>query len=295
MMATVLAWGTNFVAVKVIYTQIAPSTLALTRAIPMFFALLALCKCQGLELRYRGFRDATLLMGLGALSMGVYMVFFLEALKYVTAADGAILMASSPIWVTLLACLFKQESFRPTVLLGAVVALVGVGLVTARTGPLAIDPKGVGLMLTAALCWAFSVVLSKWLMADRTPLQVLMLSMPGCFLVLLPYGFQSTVQTPWSEVHLTTWLALGHISLLAGAVGFFGFYRAVRDIGPVGAMLHQFFVPPTAMITGVLLLGDRVIAIQIAGMCLVFAGVYLAQQARKGDLPEPLTARGEAR
>ncbi len=294
-MLTVLAWGTNFAIIKVLYQELLPSTVALARAIPMAVALVLICRWQGLPLRYKSPRDAAVLLALGMLSMGVYMFFFLEALRYVTAADGAILMATSPIWTTLLACLFKQEKFDWIVLGGALLALVGVGLVTARTGPLAMDPRGVGLMLTAALCWALSVVLSRRLMRTRSPLQVLTLSMPGSLIVLLPYGGASLMSTPWLQLQPATWLALGHISLLAGALGFFGFYRAVKDIGPVGAMLHQFLVPPTAMITGILLLKDAVLPVQILGMMLVFAGVWGAQRARRNASEEPLAAGSESR
>lgn len=282
MLLTVLCWGVNFVAVKYLYAFMSPPVLALGRAVPMALALVLICRWQGISLRY-GSRSETLkILGLGALSMGIYMVFFLEGLRFVGAAEGAILMATSPLWTAVFAAWFGQERFRWGVALGGFVALVGVTMVVA--GPQRVDPRGVALELVAAACWALSVVLSKPLMSNRKPLELLTLSMPGSFLILIPYGFMEAARTPWASFDFLTWGAFAHVSLLAGALGFFGFYRAVQDIGPVGAMLHQFLVPPTAMITGVLLLGAHPAPVQIAGLFVVLAGVWWGQRARLQNL-----------
>lgn len=281
---TVLAWGINFPAIKLLYLEWQPPTVALLRAIPMYFLLLAVCKAQGLDLRYRGWPDAARVLGLGAISMGVYMVLFLEGMKRVTASEGAILLATSPLWTALLSGLAGIERIQPKTVAGFLIALSGVGLVVGKLDVSFSHWTGVALLLASALCWASSVVLSKPLMRDRKPLQLLTMSLPGCLVFLLPYGSVGALLTPFSSTSPVTWVCFAHITLLAGALGFFGFYKGVDDLGPTGAMQYQFFVTPVAMVATLVLHRDPIQLIQVVGAGLVLVGVYVSETARRQAL-----------
>ena len=53
--------------------------------------------------------------------MGAYQVFFMEGMRGTTSAEGAIVLATIPIFVFLLSCLFKQEKFSGSALVGTIV------------------------------------------------------------------------------------------------------------------------------------------------------------------------------
>ena len=276
---TVLVWGFNFVAVKVLYQQMTPAAVSLVRFVPMYLLLLLFCRLRGESLKYT--RDSLPVLIQGFLSMGIYMVVFLEGMDRTSPAEGAIILASAPIFVAIFSVLAKQERFTPGAVLGAVVAFIGTAIVIAA-GAKSSGGSMVGnlLILASAIVWAYSAVLSKPLVNRYSPVQSLTLSMPAALLVLIPYGLVATIQTPWKDFTPTTWGMLIHVVFGAGVLGFVGFYEGVKAQGPAAAMMYQFFVPIVAAIFGYWILGQHLTGLQLFGLAVVIAGVSIASRAR---------------
>lgn len=277
---TIAAWGFNFVALKLVYEQVTPAATSLIRFAITFIAMVPICLLFREPLKYpKG--ESLKILWLGFVAMGAYMILFLEGLSRTTPADSAIILATSPIFTYFFAIIAKQEFFSVRALLGSLVAFVGVGVVvlgagTGDNGTL----LGNALTLVSSVVWAYSAVFSKPLMQKYSPARVFTLAMPGSLLALIPYGIRSVIQTDFTALTPTTWGMILHVSLLAGALGFTGFYVGVRQVGAAGAMLYQFLVPPIAMLCAVALLGKQITAIQVAGFLLVVAGVVWATRAR---------------
>ena len=277
--ATVLVWGFNFVAVKLLYEQMTPAALSLVRFVPMYLLLVLLCLFRRESLKYT--RETVPVLWQGFLSMGVYMILFLEGMQRTSPAEGAIILAAAPVFVAILSVLAKQERFTPGAILGAVIAFVGTAIVIASgsksgNGSLA----GNVMILSSALVWAYSAVLSKPLVTRYSPIQSLTLSMPGALLVLVPYGLMDTVKLQFSEFSAQSWVMLAHITLGAGLIGFLGFYEGVRAKGPSAAMMYQFFVPIVAAACAWLIMNQKLNFWQAVGLTIVILGVYIASRAR---------------
>ena len=286
-----VCWAFNFVALKLVYGQIDPSTLALTRFAVMWSVLALICRLAGFSLRYAK-EDFIRLMTLGFLSMGVYIIVFLEGMQRTTATDGAILLATSPIWTALIAVLFRHERFSWGALGGAVVAFGGVAFVV-LSGSQGGHGQVIGnvLILISALLWALCAVLTRPMVEKYPPIQALTLSLPGALPLLLVYGLWSTVQTPWMSLSTVTWLSFLHVCLLAGVVGFIGFYAGVKQIGSGNAMLYQYFVTPLAAGFAWLVLGQPPAPLQLIGLVIVVMGVVWSTRSRSAS-PPPLSEPG---
>lgn len=275
-----LTWGFNFVALKLVYEQMTPAAVALVRYLGMFALLVAFSVARRESLRYpRG--DALRLLVLGFLSMGVYMVFFLEGMRESAPAEGAIILSTSPIFTALIAAAVGQERLNRGAFGGALLAFAGVAVVVlggsgAGHGKL----LGNALILIAAVIWAASTVYSRPLVERISPFRVLTLSMPGALIVLVPYGLRPALETPWSALMPATWSMLAYVAVFAGAVGFVGFYEGVRQIGGPAAMVYQYFVPVIAALSAWLVLGGTLNGVQFGGMAVVLTGVALSNRAR---------------
>jgi drug/metabolite transporter (DMT)-like permease len=287
---TVLSWGFNFVALKLLYREMSPAAVGLVRFVLMYACVLAVCWVLKEPLKFPAGKRTPILIQ-GALSMGIYIVLFLEGMARTGAAEGAIILASAPIFTGLIAVAAKQEPFRMGVLLGGLLALCGVATVVlggaAATNAVELQSKILGdvLILISALVWAGQAVLSKPIVSRVSPRQLLALGMPAALVILLPYGFTATMAVQWSSLSVHTWMYIAHVTLLAGAVGFAGFFAGVRKIGASSAMLYQFFVPPLAALTEWLFLGKALHPIQFVGLALVLAGVTVASRSRHIPLP----------
>lgn len=290
LLVTALSWGFNFIALKLAYLQLSPAALTFARYLAMGAVLIVLCWSMRLSLRYPQGEVGRLLF-LGFLSLGVYIVVFMEGMNATSATDGAILLSTAPVWTAILAVAFRHEKFSLGALLGAIVAFLGVAVVVANRqngdqGTLV----GNGLVLLAALLWAFSAVLMKPVVIKMHPLRALTLSMPGALPILLPYGLMATLEVDWAALSVPTWLSFAHIVLLAGCAGFIGFYAGVRQIGSANAMLYQYFVTPIAAGFAWLVLGERPSWPQGIGVVVVIAGVIWSTSARSRSQVAPAEA-----
>ncbi|BBO24732.1 MAG: hypothetical protein AMXMBFR19_11670 [Chthonomonadaceae bacterium] len=287
LLLTVTAWGLNFVALKVVYLEVGPAALGFTRSLIMLATLVPVCWLAKAPLRYERSTAALILLQ-GFISMGLYMVAFLEALRLTGPAEGALVLSTCPVLTTLLAMAVRQEAFRWATLLYALVAFGGVALVIAGGVALrSTSLMGYLLMVLAALTWAVGTVISKPLVQKHSPYTVLTLSIPGALPVLATYGLWDTLHTPWTSLSGLTWLAYGFVALVAGTFGFVGFYVGVRQIGATGAMLYQYLVPVVAAVAAWLWLGQSLVGVQWLGMAITLAAVFQATRSRSRELRPP--------
>jgi drug/metabolite transporter (DMT)-like permease len=278
----VLAWGFNFVAVKLLYLQMTPAALAIVRFVPMYLLLVLVCKLRKEPLQYT--RDTLPVLWQGFVSMGVYMLLFLEGMELTNAAEGAIMLATAPIFSAIFSVLAKYERFTPGAILGAVVAFAGTAMVIAagsKTGGGTL--AGNAMLISSAIVWAYGAVLSKPMVTKYSPVQSLALSMPGAILILVPYSIWDAVRHPWvsatNYTHQTWWMLL-HVIVGAGVIGFVGFYEGVKEIGPAQAMLYQYFVPILAAVSAYLVFHTSLNFLQALGLAVVIGGVAFATRAR---------------
>lgn len=281
LLLTVLSWGFNFVALKLLFAQgMTPAAVSLVRFVLMWLVLAGLCLTQG---RFPWYPKGEIwrYLSLGMMSMGIYMILFLEGMARTSPAEGAIILATSPIFTALLAVAFKQDQFSWAAIGGTVLAFLGVTMVI-----LAGHHTGGGqlvgnlLVLASAGVWAFCAVMTRTLVQKDTPLNVLTLSMPGALPLLIPFGIGASLSTNWGQLDWVGWLMLAHIVILAGVVGFVGFYVGVRQVGSAGAMLYQFLVPPLAAFFAWLTLHDHLEVLQAVGLGVILAGVAWSTRAR---------------
>ncbi len=284
LLVTAVCWAFNFVALKRLYAEMPPPVVAIARFAIMESLLVALCLAGKQSLRYpKG--EALKILGLGFLSMGLYMVAFLGGMQGTTAAEGAIVLATSPIFTMLVAAAIGKEPFCRASIFGTFLALGGVALIVFSGGASTHGTLwGNGLVLLAAVLWAGSAVTTRILVADMEPLRLLTLCMPGGLLALLQYGGRAALEFDYGTVTPTGWWMLGHVAILSGVVAFLGFYIGVKQIGAGRAMLYQYLVPGMAALFGWAVLGQAMTLVQLVGLAVVITGVWLAQAAHQRAL-----------
>jgi len=283
--ATMLFWAFNFVAVKLAYREVSPAALGLVRTVATYLMMVVFTAACGESLGYpRG--SAARFLAMGFVASGLYMVAFLEGMGRTSPAEAAILLSTSPLFVMLLSAWLGYERLRRGTVLGALAALAGVALVAApEPGSAGSHLLGNGLILLGSALWAVGVMLAKPLSEAHSPYRVLMLSLPGALVVIVPYGLGATVHTEWAALHPITLAMVAYVAVFAGGVAFSLFYLGVRQVGPTGAMLYQYAVPPAAALLAWAILGDPVRPSQVAGMALTYAGLTWALRSRVAPRP----------
>jgi drug/metabolite transporter (DMT)-like permease len=284
-------WGASYMFIKVADRAFAPATMMMLRlALAASLLMVVLAAQRGWRATVRDFRRLGWEgFGLGVVNGAIPFTLIAWGEKYIDSGVAAIANASMPIFVVLLAIRFKpSETVRGLRLAGFALGLVGVGVLAG------VHPEGgwwgvAGTLavVVASVSYAVGALWGQHLVARTSGLTLAAASMLGGLLVLLPLGlWQLPSQAPgWKESGSVVALAV-----IGTAVAQIILYRVLRSDGAARVSLVTYLLPITALIYGVLLLGEPLTWQELAGMALILGGVSLGSGAVRLPRREPLAA-----
>ncbi|MHA6689132.1 EamA family transporter [Devosia sp. A449] len=268
-LAVVFIWGLNFVAIKWGVAEISPYLLTGLRylgcALPAVFFIRRPPVSWWLLIAYG--------LSVGVLQFGLLFA----AMKFgMPAGLASLLMQVQVFFTMILAVLFLGE--RPTLpqLGGALVALLGLGIIGAEhLGGTMLMP--LLMTLLAALFWAISNILTKRAgkidMLGFVVWSSLVAPLPMLALALLIDGPQVVVELfSISPRALASMLFIAYGSTLVGYVG----WAVLLGRHPASLVApFSLLVPVVGFAAAYVLLGEQVSLLEIAGSALIFVGLVL--------------------
>ena len=207
------------------------------------------------------------------------LAFWHWSIQYTSVANSTLLANLASIFVTLAAWLLWKQRPSGLFLAGLALALLGVALlVRASLGGSPTALLGDGLGVVTAMFYAWYLLSVKGL-RDRGAgtLGLMAATTTITAVILLPVALASgeallpATSTGWLKL-----LGLAWISHAAGQ-GLIAYALALLPAGfaSVGLLLQ----PVMAAVFAWMLLGEPLVALQIAGGAVVLAGIYLARKA----------------
>jgi len=274
----VIFWGVSFVATKAVLREVPPVTLIFTR-----FAIGALVLF--LIVRQLPPRDAWPSLALmGFIGVFVHQMLQAFALTMTTATNTGWLIGITPIWSAVLSAIVLRERFGFWKVLGLTGGFAGVLLVVTRgdfSARVLGRPSTLGdlLILISTVNWAVYTVIGHKIIRRLGPRRATSGAMLFGVLMLAPFFL---AQRGWKQIpnlSATGWGALLFLAIGCSALGYLFWYGALEHIeaSRVAALLYA--EPLVTFIAAVLLLGEQVSVITVAGGALVLASVVLMQYA----------------
>ncbi len=287
---TVLAWETEFVAIRAVGADFSPGPLALGR-------LLVGTAVLGLLLLPRGWvrptsREWVYLLVCGVGWFGVYNVALNAAEQHLDAGTTAMLVNIGPILIAVFAGLWLGEGFPRWLVIGMAVAFGGVLLIGSSTRGSGADLTGVLLAVLAAVTYAIGVVAQKPVLRRLPSIQVTATACAIGALCCLPWAgalVGELADAPGSSIAGMVYLGAVPTAL---AFSTWGYALARTDAGKLGAT--TYLVPPIVIGLGWLLLDEVPPALAVAGGAVCLVGVVLSRR-RARPVAEPVALAGEAR
>ena len=227
------------------------------------------------ELQLLSGRNLHVGVALGAVGYAGMSGFYFLGLEFMTAGMVAIVLYTYPAFVFVLAATFLDEPVGRRNLVALVATLGGVALITGAD-PAAADPRGVGIVLVAAVIYASYITVSRTTLEDVSAPTLTAHVMPAAAVSFLVIGLATdTLAMPEGAV---AWGSVLGIAVLATAVPIFAFFAGLSRIGAGSAAILSTLEPVVTVVLGALFLAEPVSTVVVIGGTLVLAGVILVAQ-----------------
>jgi O-acetylserine/cysteine efflux transporter len=272
----VVAWGLNFVVIKVGLHSMPPLMLAGLRFLLVAFPALLFVARPKVPL--------SLLLGYGlTISFGQFAFLFCAINFGMPAGLASLVLQAQAFFTIILGAFVFRERLQLKQVAGITLAVFGVlVLVEGSLSGQHVALLGFMLTLAAALSWACGNIFNKKIMQLPQPPAIMSLVVWSALVPIVPFFVASLIfdgpavmLQSLVSLDVTTVLSLVYLAFIATIVGYgiwgtlLGRYETWR-VAPLSLL-----VPVVGLASAALLLGETLSVLQLLGALLIMAGLYI--------------------
>ncbi|WP_245943805.1 DMT family transporter [Acuticoccus kandeliae] len=276
LVALSIVWGGSFY-----FNAIAVSALPVFTVVVARVGLAALILAAVLRLTGRPFPRAPRILGafvvMALLNNVIPFSLIVAGQREIGAGVAAILNASTPLFTVLFAhVLTADEKLTANRLAGVVLGLGGVGVMVGLDAVSAMGGHVVAQLLCvgAAISYAFAGIFGRrFARMGVPPITTAAGQLAASTLVLMPVML--AVDRPWT-LAMPGWdviAALVAVASLSSALAYVLYFRILSTAGATNLVLVTFLVPVSAILLGILFLGEILRPQHLAGIALIGLGL----------------------
>lgn len=227
-------------------------------------------------------KDLPWLIGMGAISIGIFHVFWNKAVVMIGASLATVVQCNAPIFVTIMAWFIFGEKITTKKIIAVVLAVVGTVLVSGinGVGEWKIVPLGLLIALGSAITYGSLSLFGKKLSGEYNAWTIMFYIFSIGTLTL--FTVQLGQPDPWPTSASFLPLFIGFV-LISTIVGFTLYTTSLKylpaSVASITATSEIFFASVLAFI----FLQERMDLWQILGSILIIAGVVLVSLAKEND------------
>lgn len=274
-------WGGSIVAQKMALGSFSPVEASVLRDTGGLVILLTTWWWQDGTFAKLTKADVRTLCWLGLCVLGNHLLILI-GLRYVNGAVAGVIIGSSPVATALLSAILIQDVPLRTVWVGAVLSCAGVGLVSVAGFSAAGDQPLLGglLVFLGVVSWALYSIGSRSIMERVSALTVNWTTLLVATVLQVPllWTDRKMQEAGVASVTTTDWFALGYLIVFATAVAQQAWLFGVRGVGPSRASVLGNLTPVAAVGLSALILHESVGAVEVIGIILILAGVWVVHR-----------------
>jgi drug/metabolite transporter (DMT)-like permease len=278
-------WGSTFLAIHYALETLPPLLTAGIRHTVAGSLLLGWAMA-------RGFRP-TRANWLAGLTVGA--AFFLAghgllhwAQQYVGSGMAAVLLATEPFFILLLAWLTGQQKISPISALGLIVGVLGVGLLTGvQITASSSTFLGMLAVLASSLSWAAGVAVSPIVKLPSDPLGRTAIPLVcGAALLLVAAGICDEFHAMnYTAISLRSLLGLAYLIVFGSLIAFSSYTWLLQRCPPALVATHTYANPLVAVLLGWLLASEPLTLGVAIGSVVILAAVVLVRNGERYTVP----------
>ncbi len=277
----VLGWAGNWVIGRALRFDAPPVAITFWRwAIAIALALLAPFTYPDLVARWRVIlRSWKILCLLGLLATACRHIPIYIGLRNMTATNGALLNATTPIFIALLSMALIGERLSPKGVTGIVVSLGGVLNVISRSNVEVLRSLSMNAgdiwVLIATLSWAGYTVCLKWRPPELAPAAFLTLLAAIGVAGTAPLYALEIASDRTLKLNAASMLGIAYIGVIATVAAYIFWNRAVQQLSPSRAGPFMYLMLVFTPLLSMIFLGERMHLYHLTGAVLIVSGIYL--------------------
>jgi drug/metabolite transporter (DMT)-like permease len=285
-------WGGSFFFSTVALAELRPFTVVLGRVALAALVLHGVVWISGQRMpvtlaHWRRFA----LMGLINNLLPFSLIFWGQT--HIASGLAAILNATTPLWIVLLAHMLTRDERLSANRAAGVVC--GFGGVVLMIGPDALGGLGSSVLaqlavLAAACSYAIAGIYGKRF--AKTPPLITATGQVTCTAVMIT-PLALLADQPWTlpAPTITTWAALLGLAVLSTALAYLIYFRLLATVGATNLLLVTFLIPVSALLLGIVFLGEQFDTRHFGGMALIGLGLAAIDGRLRVALRRPRLAR----
>lgn len=219
----------------------------------------------------------------------LYFITENYALQNTTAGNVSLLASVSPLFTAMLLAIFFHTKVKKGVIIGSIIALIGVGFIICSHGEgFVIKPKGDLLALSASLSWAVYTIAVKKLIPIYSSLFITRKLFFYGVLTSLPLLFYAVpLEEIGSHIHLLFDLSepmyfsnFIFLVVMCSVLAYLLWNEVMKKLGPVAANNYLYGQPLVTMVSGAIILGEPITTFGYIGCVLVIGGLILSDKLK---------------
>ena len=280
LLATVLIWSLNFTAVKYALEHgFEPLVYSSVRfgAAALIFSSFTYVR-EGSLLVHR--RDVWILLGAAGAGIWLNQMGFVYAVDLTSSvATVALCFGTLPIFVALIASLFRVERLSTRVWVATGVSFAGVALVAAgSSGEIGGDLGGILLALSAAATWAAYSVAIGPLMRRYSPYKISAVVLTAGCVPLFASAAVQLAREDWGGISALAWAACFYGFFFALVLTNIFWFTAIERVGAARSALFANLQPFLGALFALAILSEELSWLQVAGGGVIGAGILVARR-----------------
>lgn len=285
LVSCVAIWGANAVAFKIGthpasgigFDPVLMNGLRFILVAPLLLAFIAFRAPGALRVPNRADLLRYAIYGLFSIVISETLLTF--ALTYTSVANMTLLgPGTMPLFTTLWAAVLDKQKLSRAGIIGALVAIGGVGIVAGAGGNLQLSSTsliGDGISLGRSVLQGVYMIYLNRSLREHNPFTVTIYNVLFGTLWFLPYIAWKAPGFAWGEVSWQVWAALGWTVLPTSVYGFLVWNTVMPRVGPVAATNVFYLLPLFGALSAWAVLGEPLTIAQMTGGAVIIAGLII--------------------
>ena len=274
-------WSFNYVVAKVALREFPPMLLVGLRTVLAGVVLLPVYLVrEGTGIPVWNWRELRVLIPMGIFGVAANQLFFVLGLAHTSVAHAAIVVATTPLLVLLMAALAGQERMSARKLIGMAIAFSGIiVLQLGRVQGSSATAVGDLYILIGSLSFAGFTVLGKSVSARHGGIAVSTVAYVSAGLLMVPLVLIQGSRFHFGFVTQQGWWSLFYMAAFSSVISYLIYYYALTYRAASRVSVFSYLQPVLATLMAIPILREPIGPGLLLGGTLALAGVFVTERS----------------